>query len=103
MRLNSLSLRTGIVVIGILATADVKPAMAQITYGTWVNTGECRAPRTTSGVGSAQLPRTPGAAPTAQCRWSREVKSCPKLSDKLIHPIQCSTKKQTKWSIGRPN
>ena len=84
-----------------LTAAPVQTVEAQVRYGAWRNTGECRNARTTSGFGGTELPSASGQR-AQQCRWERTVESCPRVRDKLRHPIRCSTRRQTQWSIGQP-
>ena len=68
-------------------------AEAQVTYGEWRVTNDCRPARTQSGVGGTQLPRA-SAGVTQECYWVRSVRDCPRIRDRLMHPIQCSTRSQ---------
>ena len=84
-----------------LATLASVPAQAQISYGPWQR-GKCEAARAESGVGrSDPLPYACGGSGRPQsCQWSREVRDCPRLRDKMRHPIQCSTRRQVKQGPG---
>lgn len=72
------------------------PALAEVQYGPWQKTSDCRTARMPVGPGRGQveLPRTPGTEQAMECKWLRIVNDCPNLRDKLRHPIRCVTKKQ---------
>lgn len=73
------------------------PASAQLQYGSWRKTRDCRpaSPPVGFGRGSVRLPQTPGGKGAEECKWEREVLDCPRLRDKIRHPIQCAKRKQT--------
>lgn len=71
-------------------------AQAQISYGSWQNTNDCRTLRAPSGFGrgNIELPQAGGVPRAMECRWQRDVRDCPKIGDKLMHPIQCTRRRQ---------
>ena len=89
-----------ILAFGSSAIIAVEPAAAQVTYGAWSNTGDCRNARVTNGLGGSA--EVPSFTPVQRCLWSRDVISCPRIRDNLRHPIRCSTRRQTMWSISQP-
>lgn len=94
----------GLAAVAVLALSlslPASPAEAQVTYGPWRQTSDCRPARTHSGVGGTQLPRA-SAGVTQECVWVRDVTSCPRIRDRLRHPIQCTTRRQSQRSILEP-
>lgn len=83
------------------------PAQAQLQYGPWQKTNDCRTLRAPVGPGSSQieLPQVtvPGRERSMECRWERQVTECPRIRDRVRHPIQCYTKKQrSDYSVYSP-
>lgn len=81
-------------VVIVLVAFGFTPALAQVEYGPWRKTNECRAARAPSGLGGPELPQAGGGTKAHECKWEREVRDCPRVRDKLRHPIRCGTKKQ---------
>ncbi len=82
------------------------PLSAQLSYGSWQKTTECRPAKAPSGFnrGAINLPQAPGGSQAQECRWTRTVEDCPRIRDKLMHPIQCTRKKQVSdFTIQPPN
>lgn len=83
------------------------PSRAELQYGPWRNSGECRpaSPPVGPGRGGVQMPRAPGGKGARECLWERQVLDCPKLRDVIRHPGKCTGKvrRQTKWSIHSPS
>ena len=42
------------------------------------------------GRGLVRLPQAPGGQQAYECIWVREVVDCPRIRDKVMHPLQCS-------------
>lgn len=81
--------------IGVVAAGGFhSPASAQVQYGPWRKTTDCQTARAPSGVGRSAIQLPSIGAPATACVWEREVRDCPRVRDKLAHPIQCSTRKQ---------
>ncbi len=76
----------------LLSPIATPPAAAQLQYGPWQKTSDCRRPKLPRG--GPTIPQVPGVQPTMECKWERTVTDCPRVRDKLRHPIQCATKKQ---------
>jgi hypothetical protein len=84
-----------------------QPATAQVEYGKWKITSDCRTIRAPVGPGRDQIevPQVPvpGRERSMECKWERDVIKCPRLRDKARHPIRCSTGKQTSgYSLWEP-
>ena len=84
------------------------PAYAQLQYGPWQKTIDCRTIRVPVGPGGSQIEvpqvTVPGQPRSMECRWERQVTECPRIRDRLRHPIQCITKKQRSgYSVYPPN
>ena len=90
--LNTLVVTAGGAVIAALVPST---ASAQVRYGSWHTTGDCRTARAPSGAfrGNSELPQTGGSL-ARECKWERDVEECPRIRDNLRHPIQCMTRKQ---------
>jgi hypothetical protein len=92
------------VVCGICVAAT--PAAAQLEYGPWVNTGECKpaSPPVGPGRQRVRLPQAPGGSGAKECLWVRQVLDCPRVRDVIRHPGKCTGKvrEQREWSIYRP-
>ena len=71
-------------------------ASAQVRYGSWQKTSDCRTLRAPAGPGrgGVELPGAPGARQAMECKWERKVEDCPRLRDKARHPIRCTTRMQ---------
>jgi hypothetical protein len=71
-------------------------AEAQIRYGPWQRTSDCRSAPSTVGPGGdrIRLPQAPGGSGTPACRWERAVEDCPRIRDRVLHPIRCTTRRQ---------
>ncbi len=72
-------------------------ATAQVEYGPWRKTNDCRPASPTSGFfrGNVRLPQAPGGGnPATECKWEREVRDCPRVRDNLRHPIRCGSRRQ---------
>lgn len=79
----------------VLAMGFAAPAAAQVQYGPWKKTNDCRPMKVPSvGFGRPNVPRVPGTDQAMECKWEREVTDCPRIRDKLRHPIRCTTKRQ---------
>jgi hypothetical protein len=83
------------------------PALAQLQYGPWVNSGQCKRAPPPSGPGrqGLEMPQAVGGSgPAQECLWTRQVTDCPRLRDKIMHPGKCSGKvrEQRKRSHGPP-
>lgn len=78
----------------LLATAFAlsSDAVADIKYGQWKNTGECRCLRVGWPTKSPCIPGV-GNAPQ-ECKWCRQVEECTGASKYGKNPIRC-------W-LGRP-
>lgn len=88
--------RSLFVALAMVAGMCASSAAAQIRYGPWVKDARsCRPARSTSGFGSVQLPQAPGGERAQSCRWYRNVEECPRIRDRLRHPIQCSRREQS--------
>jgi hypothetical protein len=92
--MKRLSFVTGLVAVslGLLATS----AVAQIEYGPWRQTSQCRpaSPPAGPGRGRVTMPYAPGGSAPMECTWEREVRDCPRFRDNVRHPIRCSTGRQ---------
>ena len=66
----------GLVIAGVFLTS---PANAQISYGPWLKTNDCRTARAPSGVfrGAIELPQADGGERAKDCKWARTVEDCP--------------------------
>jgi hypothetical protein len=77
-----------------LAAAFLVPtkATAQVEYGPWHQTNNCRdaSPPVGPGRGRVTMPSA-GGAHARECTWEREVRNCPRIRDNLRHPIRCAT------------
>jgi hypothetical protein len=74
-------------------TAGAAISYAQIKYGPW-RAEQCEPLRSETGPGrSPALPQTPWGKQAQSCKWCREVVECPRIRDKLRHPIQCARRK----------
>ncbi len=92
--------------LGLIVTAIPSQALAQLQYGPWRNTGECRpaSPPVGPGRGGVRLPKAVGGKGAEECKWEREVTDCPRLRDKIRHPIQCSRRKdRTGYTVFPPS
>lgn len=90
-KIASFALAAALVTIAALPA----PAAAQIQYGSWRATSDCRPARVPSGVGrNVRLPQAPGGTQAMECTWERDVTDCPRIRDNLRHPIRCATRKQ---------
>jgi hypothetical protein len=90
---------------GLLAAAAA-PASAQLQYGKWRKTDVCRpaSPPVGPGRGKVRMPETPFGGKVRECKWEREVLDCPRLRDKILHPIQCRKRKQTSdYTVFQPD
>lgn len=100
------SVAGSLVGIGFVATALPGPALAQLEYGPWRNTGECRhaSPPVGPGRRAVRLPRAVGGKGAEECKWEREVINCPRLRDKVRHPVQCTRRKdKTGYTVFPPS
>lgn len=81
----------------IAGTALLAPsAHAQVRYGPWFQTNDCRSLSPPSGPfrGGVRLPSAPGGRQAQECRWERSIEDCPRVRDVLRHPIRCSSRRQ---------
>ena len=90
------------------AFAGSTPAAAQLQYGPWQKTSDCRTIRVPVGPGggNVEVPQitVPGQERAMECKWERQVTECPRIRDRLMHPIQCITKRQRScYSVSRPS
>lgn len=87
---------TGAAACGIILTVWSTSADAQIRYGQWQRTNDCRSAPSTVGPGglNVRLPQTPGGSGAPACRWERTVEDCPRIRDRVRHPIRCTTRRQ---------
>ncbi len=95
-----------IAIFGVLAWAA--PAAAQVQYGRWEKTDICRTIRAPVGPGRSQIEvpqvEVPGRERSMECKWERKVTDCPRIRDRLRHPIQCTTKRQRSgYSVSAPS
>lgn len=84
------------------------PSLAQVQYGPWRKTNDCRTIRVPVGPGGGQIevPQVPvpGRSRSMECKWVREVTDCPRIRDRLRHPIQCIKKKDfSGYSVSAPS
>lgn len=88
-----------------VAAAIPGPAAAQVQYGSWSRTSDCRPAKMPVGPGRGMVPLpSAGGSGATECKWVRDVQDCPRIRDNLRHPIQCATRKQTSgYSIGAPS
>lgn len=104
-------MKTSFTVFALTAIASVmaysSPAAAQVQYGPWQQTDDCRTIRAPVGPGGGQieLPQVPvpGRPRSLECKWERQVTNCPRIRDRLRHPVQCTSKKDSsRFSATRP-
>ena len=83
----------GILCAGLVFSPD---SNAQVRYGSWQKTSDCRTLRAPAGPGRGrvELPQAPGSRQALECRWERKVEDCPRVRDKLRHPVRCTTRRQ---------
>jgi hypothetical protein len=72
-----------------------QPAHAELQYGPWTQTRDCRTVNLKGVLGRSGIPIPTGTGASRQeCKWEREITDCPKISDKLAHPIKCFRKRE---------
>lgn len=93
---------TVLAVMTLAATAS--PVSAQLRYGQWqVKPNTCEAQRLDGPFGNGPIsPRVPETKEFQTCNYCRAVEDCPRLRDKLRHPIQCTKKQQCRRSSAGP-
>ena len=90
------------------AIANPSPTLAQVQYGPWQKTDVCQTIRVPVGPGGGQIevPQVPvpGRERSMECKWQRQVTECPRIRDRLRHPIQCTTKRDRSkgYSVSAP-
>ena len=96
MASNRARLRILSILMLIVGPVTSTPAHAEIRYGPWQKTSDCRTARAPSGMfrGAVTLPQAGGGGNAMECKWAREVQDCPTLRDHLAHPIVCAKKRQ---------
>lgn len=101
-----ISLTGALVGFSLVTTALPGEAFAQLQYGPWRKTGECRpaSPPVGPGRGGVRLPKAVGGSGAEECKWERDVTDCPRLRDKIRHPIQCTRRKdKTGYTVFPPS
>lgn len=98
---------TGVMTVSALLLAALPmPALAQVQYGPWQRTNDCKRASAPSGLfrGGVQLPQAGGGTQAMECKWERDVQDCPRVRDKLAHLIRCTTRRdKAGYSINPPS